>query len=542
VNAPSLSNTASILYAAPEIALGLAPLLIVAWDLWGPTGTDASESGESGELPESRAAGKAGRVRQVGAVVIALSALLVSALGSAAGLLGAARLPQPVPVLLFDGQLACDGYACAFRLFFAIVTAFVVIAAIPTREAQFGPHGRGAAGGEFFALLLVVCLGMNLMAMGRTLLVVYMAIEIVSVVSFVLAGFRLGGVAGRRSSEAALKYVVYGGVSSGVMLYGMSWLYGLSQSIALSDISERVATLTREQGHLPNAVAIGAACVMAGFAYKIAAAPFHMWAPDVYEGAPTLVAAFLSVGPKAAGFAVLIRFFREGFGSQAGLSEAQSPWPVLVGVIAAATMTIGNLSALGQTNLKRLLACSSIAHAGTMLLAFSVPGSEGIAAIAFYLLVYCAMNLGAFMVVLAVSEAAGAETIDGVRGLGVRAPGMAAALAVFLFSLVGLPPFAGFVGKLYVFVALLRGGGDYRSWYFFLAVLGVVNTVVSLFYYARVLRALYLAPPPPGEGGPVSVRRLHAVMTALLVAPTVFLGVWWGPLYDFVTRTVTMIP
>jgi NADH-quinone oxidoreductase subunit N len=535
VSPSSLSNAASLPYAAPEIALALAPLLIVGWDLWAPGGKV--------------------RLRQVGVIAIALSALLVSALGSAAGLYGAARFPLPLPVFLFDDQLACDAYACAFRFFFAVVTAFVVIAAIPTREAQFGPRGAsgsGAAGGEFFALLLVVCLGMNLMAMGRSLLMVYLAIEIVSVVSFVLAGFCLGAAAGRRSSEAALKYVVYGGVSSGVMLYGMSWLYGLTGSLSLSDLSARVIALTREQGHLPNAIAIAAACVMAGFAYKIAAAPFHMWAPDVYEGAPTLVAAFFSVGPKAAGFAVLLRFFREGFETQVGLPESQSPWPILIGGMAAVTMTVGNLGALGQTNLKRLLAYSGVAHAGTMLLAFAVPGGEGVAALAFYLIVYSAMNLGAFMVVLGVSEAAGAETIDGLRGLGVRAPGMAAALAVFFFSLVGLPPFAGFVGKLYVFVALLRGGadssgvghggvGDYRSWYFFLALLGIVNTVVSLAYYARVLRALYLTPPPPGEGGPLSVPRLHAAMTALLVVPTVVLGVWWGPLYDFVTRAVTIL-
>ncbi len=490
----------------------------------------------------------------MGAVAIALTALAVSALGSAAELFGNPRLPVP-GASLFGGQLACDAYACAFRLFFAAVTAFVVVAAIPTREARFGPHGKGAAGGEFFALLLVVCLGMNLMAMGRTLLVVYMAIEIVSVVSFVLAGFRLGGREGRRSSEAALKYVVYGGVSSGVMLYGMSWLYGLAQSIALPEIAERVATLTREQGHMPNAVAIGVACVTAGFAYKIAAVPFHMWAPDVYEGAPTLVAAFLSVGPKAAGFAVLLRFFREGLGTQTVLPEAQAPWPILVGGIAVLTMTVGNLSALGQTNLKRLLAYSSIARTrGSMLLAFAVPGNEGVAAIAFYLVTYCAMNLGAFLVVLAVSEGTGAgergtgfdersvrsrETIEGIRGLGTRAPLMAGALAVFLFSLVGLPLLAGFVGKLYVLVALLRGGGDYRSWYAFLATCGVLNTVVSLFYYARVLRAMYLVLASlsltglAGTGGPVSVRRLHAVMTALLVAPTVFLGVYSGAALRF---------
>jgi NADH-quinone oxidoreductase subunit N len=529
---PVLTSRASLLHSIPEIALAIAPLLIIGWDLWAPAGA-----------------------RRIGAIAITLSALAVSALGSVAGLLGLARLP--VPVLLFDGQLACDGYACAFRLFFALVTAFVVVAAIPTREARFGPHGGGDVGGEFLALLVVACLGMNLMAMGRTLLIVYIAIEIVSIASFVLTGLRRGrageaGAAGagesrRKSSEAALKYVVYGGVSSGVMLYGMSWLYGLSQSIALPEIAERIASLTRDQGHMPNAVAIGVACVTAGFAYKIAAAPFHMWAPDVYEGAPTLVAAFLSVGPKAAGFAVLLRFFRTGFGAQTALPEAQAPWPILVGGLALATMTIGNLCALGQTNLKRLLAYSSIAHAGTMLLAFAVPGDEGIAAIGFYLVTYCAMNLGAFTVVLALGEGAGiggegAETIDGLRGLGARAPGMAAALGIFLFSLVGLPPFAGFVGKLYVFATLVRGTAEYRSWYFFLATAGVLNTVVSLFYYARILRAMYLLPRRGDAGGSVSVHRVHAVMTAVLVAPTVLLGVWWGPLYDFISRALAMIP
>ncbi len=618
------SNAASLVYAAPELALAFGALLVVAWDLWAP-GIASAALGKS--FVARKTAGGDARLRRGGAVAIALTALSVSALGSAAGLVSASpRLS--LPALLFDGQLACDGYACAFRVFFAIVTAFVVVAAIPTREAQFGgrrartepgrptvgprsgaaapmgpaslrgisaltgPGSRASvetratperaaapraveegdgseAGGEFLALLLVVCLGMNLMAMGRTLLLVYMAIEIVSVASFVLAGLRRakrGDAAGpgsanasaRRSSEAALKYVVFGGVSSGVMLYGMSWLYGLSQSMVLPEIATRIATLTHEQGHLPNAVAIAAACVTAGFAYKIAAVPFHMWAPDVYEGSATLVAAFLSVGPKAAGFSVLIRFFREGLGAQGALPEAQAPWPIYVGAIAVATMTVGNLSALGQTNLKRLLAYSSIAHAGTMLLAFSAPGEEGIAAIGFYLVTYCVMNLGAFLVVLAVSESidskgesagvlparppSGSETIEGIRGLGARAPGMAAALAVFLFSLVGLPPFAGFVGKLYVFVALLRGGAEYRSFYFALAAAAVVNTVISLFYYARILRAMYLVPAPEGKGGPVSVNRLHAVMTALLVAPTVFLGVWWGPLYDFVTRTVTLIP
>jgi NADH-quinone oxidoreductase subunit N len=202
------------------------------------------------------------------------------------------------------------------------------------------------------------------------------------------------------------------------------------------------------------------------------------------------------------------------------------------------------LSALGQTSLKRLLAYSSIAHAGTMLLAFAVFDDEGVTAIAFYLVAYCLMNLGAFLVVLAVCEPAGGDdSIDRVRGLGVRAPGLAAAMAVFLFSLVGLPPFAGFVGKLYVLVALLRAPADHRTWCWALAFVGVVNTVISLFYYARILRAMYLERREGDEGDDrVVVNRLHAGLVGLLVAPTVVLGLWWGPLYDFVSRSVATSP
>ncbi len=509
----TLTSLESARYAIPEIALSLAALLVLAWDLFAKP-----------------------RARRTGIFVIALGGLAVAAFASARELTLAPRFP--LPAVLFDGQLTCDTYACAFRLFFAIVTAFVVVAAIPARTVARGPD-RSALG-ETIALLLVVCLGMNLMAMARTLLLVYLAIEIVSVLSFILTAFRAGD---GKSHEAALKYVVYGGVASGVMLYGMSWIYGLSRSLALDEISERVIAMTREQGHLPNAFVIGAACVTAGLAYKIAAAPFHMWAPDVYEGAPTLVAAFLSVGPKAAGFALLVRFFREAFGAQAATAEPRAAWGILAGSLAIATMTIGNLSALAQTNMKRLLAYSSIAHAGTMLLAFATFDDEGVAAIAFYLVAYCAMNLGAFLVVLAVGEASGGdESLGAFRGLGARAPAMAAAMAVFLISLVGLPPFAGFVGKLYVLVALLRAPGDYHQWYWFLAVAGVVNTAVSLFYYARVLRAMYLEDAPAGASARVSVRRLHASLALILAVPTVLLGVWWGPLYDFLSLRVAATP
>jgi NADH-quinone oxidoreductase subunit N len=526
--APVLDNVQSLRFFAPEAALTAGVLAVLVWDLV-----------------------TKGRVRFVGAVTIALAAL------AAAGLFSARWLADATPAAaLFGGQLAFDSYANAFRLLFAGITAIVLVTAIPTREAR-RDDTNGGGGSELMMLLLVVCIGMDLMAMARSLLMIYLAIEIVSVISFVMAGYKLDD---RKSSEAALKYVVFGGVSSGVMLYGMSWIYGLTRSLTLPEIAERIVTLTREQGHLPNAVVVGAACILAGFAYKISAVPFHMWAPDVYEGSPTIVAAFLSVGPKAAGFAVLIRFFHDALQAQTAVSvTANAPWPILSGLLAVATMTVGNLSALAQTNVKRMLAYSSIAHAGYMLLAFTVFTDDGIAAIFFYIVTYCAMNLGAFLVVMAVAEKNGGdETIEGIRSLGTRAPAMAIAMAIFLFSLVGLPPFSGFVGKLYVFTALLRAGGPYRTWYLMLAGVGVVNTVISLFYYARILRAMYLSPtretlenePDPRVNelghadaialGDVSVHKLYGGMAALLVIPTVVLGLYWGPLYDFVIRSLIL--
>jgi NADH-quinone oxidoreductase subunit N len=512
-----LTNFESLRYVIPEASLAAGVIAILVWDLVAK-----------------------GRARFAGAVVIALVSLAVAGAGAAKSLLGPAA-----SLVLFGGQLAFDPYGSMFRLIFAAITAMVLLAAIPTREAR-RPASEGGAGPELVMLLLVVCLGMNLMAIARSLLMIYLSIEIVSVISFVMAGYRLGTrVEERRSQEAALKYVVFGGVSSGVMVYGMSWIYGLTRSMSLPEIAERTAALTREQGHLPNAMAVGAACVLAGFAYKISAVPFHAWAPDVYEGAPTIVSAFLSIGPKAAGFAVLVRFFHDALAAQAAITATPgTPWPILGGLLAVATMTVGNLSALAQKNLKRLLAFSSIAHAGYMLLAFSVFNDEGIAAIVFYIVTYCAMNLGAFLVVMAVAEKNGGdETIDGIRGLGTRAPAMAAAMAIFLFSLVGLPPFAGFVGKVYIFAALLRAGGAYQGWYLVLAAIGVVNTVVSLFYYARVLRAMYLEEAAANVVAreEVTVNRWYGVVAAALVLPTIGLGLYWGPVYDFVVRSLVMV-
>jgi len=393
-----------------------------------------------------------------------------------------------------------------------------VLLTIPAPEAG-GGRAKGRGAGEFYALYLCIVLGLFLMVAARNLLLLYLSLELVSLVSFVLAGF---ATETRRSAEAALKYVVFGGAASGVMLYGMSWLYGVAGSLDLDAIARSL-----EATDARGAVFVGAMGVLVGFGYKVSAAPFHMWAPDVYEGAPTPVTAFLSVGPKAAGFAMMIRFFMRALGAGADEPPLDLPWAEVGGLLAALTMTVGNLTALGQNNVKRMLAYSSVAHAGYLLMGFCVFDDFGTQSVLFYLAVYCFMNLGAFLVVIAVAERVGSERIEAFRGLGRRAPVLAVSMAIFLFSLTGLPPLAGFVGKFYLFTALLQKGGP---GYTLLAVVGGLNSVVSLFYYARVLRAMYLREP---EGAPVEVRPLYRLTLVGLVLPTIALGIYWAPVFDW---------
>jgi NADH-quinone oxidoreductase subunit N len=521
-----VDNVESLKYFAPELGLIAGVLLIIVWDLVAK-----------------------GRAKITGIVAISAVALLISA-----GVGVNALLSKSEPITIFYGLLAFDRYSNLFRVLFAFVTGVVILFSIPSDEtakasdadaeaSKDAPQDAGLAKfrrdpGEFFALLLVLTLGMNLMASSRHLLMIYLSLEIVSVISFVMAGLKFQDA---KSSEAALKYVVYGGVASGIMLYGMSWIFGLTQSLYLGECAQRILELTTAQGKVPAVVFVGTVCMLAGFGYKISAAPFHMWTPDVYEGAPTPVTAFLSVGPKAAGFAVLVRFFWDALGaSEAPIvkgSVIDTPWPIIAGCLAMATMTVGNLSALGQDNVKRMLAYSSIAHAGYMLLGFSVFSEAGVASIVFYVVTYCFMNLGAFLVVIAIAEQnKGDETIGAFRGLGRKAPLIAAVMTVFLVSLTGLPPMAGFVGKFYLFSALLTKGG---MWNWAVAVVGVVNSVISLFYYARVMRAMYLEKSESTE--PTVVRGMFGAASVALAVPTLVLGIYWGPVYDFVLRSLTMV-
>jgi len=452
---------------------------------------------------------------------------------------------QPGATSLFNGMIASDGFATFFKWIFVAAAALTVVIAAQGRD--LAPERMG----EFFALLLAITLGMFLMASATNLLMIYMAVELVSMVSYVLAGYRK---ADRKAHEAALKYVIYGGVASGVMLFGMSYLYGLLGTADVTQFAPRLAELSRRfaDGAQPGAEAatklalvLATVFVSAGIGYKVAAVPWHMWCPDVYEGAPTPFTAFLSVGPKAAGFALAIRFFFGAFAGPAhgnGLSDSVAgiPWPAVVGVISAATMTLGNLVAIVQTNLKRLLAYSSIAHAGYMLMGLAAVSLTGMQSVMIYSAIYLVMNLGAFLVVIVIAQATGSESIFEYKGLARRNPLAAVAFAIFLFSLTGLPPFAGFMGKLYLFYALFeRIGVPGGGWYAVLALVGALNTAVSLYYYARIIRAMFLDPPYE-EAAAVRASVGSQVLLGAFSAFILVFGVWWNPIVNWSARSLEL--
>ncbi|HET9554582.1 MAG TPA: NADH-quinone oxidoreductase subunit N [Anaeromyxobacteraceae bacterium] len=464
---------------------------------------------------------------------LAASALVVLAV--AAGLLAA----QPVGAsTLFNGMAATDGFAVFFKWLFLAAAALTVLIAAPGKE--FPPERLG----QFYGLLMAVVLGMFLMASATDLLMAYLAIELVSMTSYVLAGFKKGD---RRAAEASLKYVIYGGVASGVMLFGMSYLYGLLGTTSFHALATKIQAL--HATGLPAAatkltLVVALVFVTAGIGYKVAAVPWHMWCPDVYEGAPTPFTAFLSVGPKAAGFALALRVF---YGALAGPSAAGGlpaavgdiPWPAVVGVISAVTMTLGNLTALAQTNLKRLLAYSSIAHAGYTLMGLAAASDLGVQAVMIYMAIYVVMNLGAFLVVILVAELTGSESILDYKGLARRHPFAATAFAIFLFSLTGLPPFAGFWGKWYLFAAVWeRTGGPGGGWWALLMLVAALNTAVSLYYYVRVVRAMFIDQPYAVAPAPVRTATTYQVLLGAASLAVLLFGVWPTPVLDWTAASL----
>ena len=429
---------------------------------------------------------------------------------------------------IFSNMLAVDSFAYFFKLVIIISAILIVVFSLGSSELNKGKRKLG----EYYALLVALTLGMVLMTGASNLLMMYLALELSSLSSYILSGYTREAP---DSSEASLKYVIYGALSSGLMLYGISIIYGLTGSLDIYAVNQVLA-----QGNFNTiALLIAGVLAMAGFGYKISAVPFHFWTPDVYEGAPITITAFLSVASKAGGFAMMIRFFKVTFidssvvalpaGMWASLRGFE--WYQLVAVLSVLTMTFGNLVAIWQNNLKRLLAYSSIAHAGYMLMGVVVLSNDGLAAIMLYFVVYLFMNLGAFYIVMIVANQTGTEDIEDYKGLGPRAPFITVALSIFLVSLTGLPPTAGFVGKLYLFAALLNHG------WVWLAVVGALNSVVSLYYYVRIFRNMYLRSSEQ-QAAPLSFTMMQKATVLVLLVPTLLLGLYFGPLVQLAQASV----
>ncbi|NOZ75973.1 MAG: NADH-quinone oxidoreductase subunit N [FCB group bacterium] len=426
---------------------------------------------------------------------------------------------------LFLNSLALDPFGTFFKILLLVSTFLVVVVARLSRELS------EVRMGEFYMLISIMLLGMFLMVSAIDIIMVYLSIEVVSLSSFVLSGYLKNS---KRSNESALKYVIYGAFSSGLMLFGLSYLYGLTGSTKYYQIAAQLQHLD-PAGY--GALILAMILILAGFGYKISAVPFHFWTPDVYEGAPTTITAYLSVAPKAAGFAILIRFFHDVFmlPQDAGMqwkALAGLPWPQLLAVLSVVTMTLGNLVALKQTSIKRMLAYSSIAHAGYMLMAIPVLSRDGIFGIMIYLVMYLLMNLGAFFVVIFVENRLNSEQFEDYYGLGWKIPYLGVVMSLFMISLTGLPPTAGFIGKFYVFAAVIKAG---PAWYW-LAFFGILNSVISLYYYLRVVRMMYLK----GERAEVleSPGRCFNVILTALAVPTLVLGIYWAPVAEWVRQSL----
>jgi NADH-quinone oxidoreductase subunit N len=419
--------------------------------------------------------------------------------------------PRNAGPSLLGGMLATDGFAFFFQLLVLLGTALVVLASISYSRR------RMAYRSEFYALLVLVALSMTLAVAASNLLMVFVAMEFLSITSYILVGYLRHDP---KSNEAAIKYFLYGAVSSAIMLYGMSLLYGASGTIDLGGIARAFA------GGMPTgarAIVFPAAILLlAGFGFKIALVPFHQWSPDTYEGAPTPITAFLSVGPKAVGFAILARVFLTA------LPAFRGDWAALLAGIAMITMTLGNLIALKQTNIKRMLAYSSIAQAGYILIGLVAvaPGADsafnGVNGMMIYLLAYLFTNLGAFMTVIAFEEATGSNAVSDYAGLLKRSPWLAATFLVFLLSLAGIPATGGFIGKLFVF------GAAIQERFYLLAGVAIVNSAIAVFYYLNVVRYMFFTPAPDGAT-PVRIPAGIRWVLAVSLVMTLLIGLYPQP-------------
>jgi NADH-quinone oxidoreductase subunit N len=444
--------------------------------------------------------------------------VLVGALGllTAAALL-VAGAADPAAAVTAGGMVVKDRLAVLFGLLFVGSTLLVLLAATAygRRAGQLPP--------EFPALLLFACAGMMVMASAAELITIYLSLELTGIALYSLAGLHRDG----RGAEAGMKFLLLGAFSSAVLLYGMAILFGLTGSTDLRMVGQ-VLTLA---GGANGAAALAAtALLVAGFGFKLASVPFQMWAPDVYEGAPTPVTAFLSVASKAAGFAVVLRVFHTALGSTALVAD----WTLMFAALSAVSMTVGNLGALRQTNLKRMLGYSSVAQAGYLLLGLATAPQAGVNGVLFFLVSYAFTNLAAFFAIIAIAERTGGDDVDSFRGAFHRYPLLALVLALSMLSLTGIPPASGFFAKLFLFGAALQAGW---TW---LVVLGVVNSVVSAYYYLGVVKAAFLGTAREEAVGRPGFQGIALAM-GLAAAGTLVIGVLPGPAFTAATAAAAAL-
>jgi len=374
------------------------------------------------------------------------------------------------------------------------------------------------------ALVIVAAIGMSLMASSANLIMLYVAMETTSIALFILAAYMKGNV---KSVEAGLKYFLFGAFASALMLYGMSLVYGLTGTTDLTGIALAVAGMSDEL----LLMVVGIVLMLVGFSFKVSAVPFHMWTPDVYEGAPTPITAFISVASKAAGFSVVLRVLFTAF----GVNGVQAEWVALLAAFSVVTMTLGNVVALWQTNIKRLLAYSSIAQAGYMLVGVVSASELGVAAVLFYLMTYTLTNIAVFTVIIIFSRVSGSDEIAAYDGLSRRSPYLALAMLLAILSLGGIPPLGGFFGKLYLFSAAIEQG------YVWLVVIGVLNSIVSLFYYLGVvIRPMYVNRSEE-EDKPLPIPAPLMATLVACVAGIVLLGIFPTPFFELAQRVAVAL-
>lgn len=434
----------------------------------------------------------------------------------------------PINQIVFLNTFVTDNFALFFKIIILISSIIVVLMSFDSKELKDGNQNLG----EFYIFILGMTFGMFLLVSSLNLILIYLAIETMSISSYILAGYTKEI---KRASEASLKYVIFGAVSSGFMIYGISLLFGLTGSLNLLEINNYLTNNKIDT----FSFFISSLFIIAGYAYKISAVPFHFWTPDVYEGAPITITAYLSVASKAAGFAGLIRLFFTAFVENTpGYNQiftlvSNIDWGHIIAILSALTMTIGNLVALWQNNLKRLLAYSSIAHAGYILMGVAVMNQTGIASVLLYFFVYMIMNLGAFLCVMLIANEINSEDITEFEGLGYRAPSLAVAFSILLFSLIGLPPTAGFIAKFYIFASVIDAG---LIW---LAVVGVLNSVVSLYYYVKIMRNLFIRGTDSIHSS-IPIKTFGIGLTFVLAFFTLFFGIIFSPLLNWANTSANI--